>query len=166
MNKTLHNVKKSLHTLKQSTMATLLKFIVIIAAIIGFLFLIFLIPNEGQIIARVNPEVAYMYMPCLIYIWIMAIPYYLVLMLLWKIFDEISKDNPFSDKNSIMLRKISILSFLELALCLIAMLILGSLKILPPGIAILLILLSFTSLVLLSSAYTLAHLTLKASKLK
>ena len=158
-------MKKSTHTMKQSTMATWLKIIVIIAAIIGFLFLIFLIPFEGQIIAQVNPEVAYMYMPCLIYIWIMAIPYYLVLILSWKIFDEIGKDNPFSEKNSIMLRKISILAFLELALCLIAMFILGSMKILPPGISILLLLLSFISLVLLSSAYTLAHLTLKASKL-
>ena len=96
--------------MKQSTMAAILKIIVIIAAIVGVLFLTFLIPSEGQIIARVNPEVAHMYTPCLIYVYIMAVPYYLVLYLFYRIFDEIGKNNEFCNENVGRLKNISILA--------------------------------------------------------
>jgi len=162
--KTLHTVKKTLHNMKQSTLAACLKIIVIIAAIIGLLFLIFFIPNEGKVIARVNPEVAYMYTPCLIYVYIMAVPYYLVLYLFYRVFSEIGKNNEFCIENVSNLKNISRLSFIELLLCVIALVVLGYMNILNPGVAILLFLLSFLSITIAMSAKTLSHLTKKAIK--
>ncbi len=150
--------------MKQSTMATCLKTIVIIAAIIGLLFLIFLIPSEGKVIARVNPEVSYMYTPCLIYVYIMAVPYYLVLYLFYRVFDEIRKNNEFCSENVGRLKNISILSLVEMLLCVIPIVLLGSMNILNPGVAILLLLLSFLSIIIAMSSKTLSHLTKKAIK--
>lgn len=164
MKKTFHTVKKTLHNMKQSTLAACLKIIVIIAAIIGLLFLIFFIPNEGKVIARVNPEVAYMYTPCLIYVYIMAVPYYLVLYLFYRVFDEIGKNNEFCNENVGRLKYISILSLVEMLLCVIPIVLLGSMNILNPGVAILLFLLSFLSVTIAMSAKTLSYLTKKAIK--
>ncbi len=62
------------------------------------------------------------------------------------------------------MKYISILSLVEMLLCVIPIVLLGSMNILNPGVAILLFLLSFLSITIAISAKTLSHLTKKAIK--
>jgi len=80
------------------------------------------------------------------------------------VFAEIGKSNEFCNKNVSNLKNISRLSFIELLLCVIALVVLGYMNILNPGVAILLLLLSFLSITIEISAKTLSHLTKKAIK--
>ena len=63
--------------MKQKELSKWIKGIIIIAAVIGLLFCFWIVPSLGNDAVSINPELHYMFYPCLIFIWITAIPFYM-----------------------------------------------------------------------------------------
>lgn len=99
--------------MEQKTLSNWLKFILVGVGICGLLVYGGFIPMYGQAVAARYPEYAYCYIPWLLFLWGTGIPCYAVLILGWKIADNIGKDRSFSQENAKLFQWISILAALD-----------------------------------------------------
>lgn len=152
--------------MKQFELSKWLKGLVIITGTLVLIILLFLVPSIGKSAVELNPELDYMYYPCLIFILITAVPFYLGLWKSWGICCEIAKDNSFSEKNAISLKFIGNLALLDGFLYFIGLIVLLLLKVLHPGIFIVLLFIIFFTIALAVVFASLSHLVKKASDLK
>ena len=143
-----------------------LKSIVIITGIMGLIFLFIIVPCLGKDLVTNNPKLYYMYLPCYIFIFITAIPFYIALFCGWNIFDEISKDNAFCIKNAKSLSLISKLAVSECILYIIASIALVILNLLHLEIFILIVFIIFIGLAIAILSGALSYLVEKASNIK
>jgi MFS family permease len=93
-----------------------LRVVLIVAMFLGPVFGGFIIPALGREAVAQNPELAFLFWPCLIFFWITFVPYYLVLGVCWGIASEIAADRSFSEKNAHALKIISRLFLTECGL--------------------------------------------------
>ena len=84
-----------------------LRVVLIIAFGLGLVFGLFLIPALGREAVAQNPELTFMYWPCLVFFWVTFVPYYMILGACWGIASEIAADRSFSEKNAHALKNIS-----------------------------------------------------------
>lgn len=96
--------------MNQLNLSKWLKAVIIGIGICGTVIYFYVFPTFGKHYVALYPEFLYCYLPWLIYLWISAIPCYITLVCGWKIADEIGNNNSFSNKNSNLLKLISILS--------------------------------------------------------
>lgn len=152
--------------MNQSNLSKWLKFITIAVGIIGLIVFLFLLPMVGREFANANPEYSYCYYPWLIFIWIMAIPCYMVLGFFWSICNEIQRNNSFSDKNTKSLVWISGLAIFNTIFCFVgnvAFLLLGMSH---PGVFIGFLFVVFSGIAIAIVSAALSHLVKKASLLQ
>lgn len=152
--------------MKQKELAKWLKLVIAFAALIGVFLCLVIIPTLGHDFALMNPELDYMYWPCLIYIWITAVPFYFALYKAFLICREISADNSFCTENAQRLKEISKLALSECILYLAAMIILFVLNLLHPSILLIMLFIIFTGISIAIISAALSHLVEKASELK
>lgn len=152
--------------MKQMELAKWLKLVIAFAALIG-LFLCFVIaPALGHDAVLIYSELDYMFWPCLIFIWITAIPFYFALYKAWSICKEVAKDNSFCLENAKGLKDIGKLALFECILYLVGMIILFSLNLLHPSILLIILFVIFMGGSIGIVSFTLSHLIKKASDLK
>lgn len=96
--------------MEQRTLACWLKLLVVFAAVCGIVLCAGILPLAGKRLAAAYPEFAYCYLPWLIFLWMLAVPCFIALMLAWKIFGSIEKDCSFCMENADALQKISFLA--------------------------------------------------------
>lgn len=96
--------------MEQRTLVCWLKLMVVFAAVCGIVLCAGILPLEGKKLAAAYPELAYCYLPWLIFLWMLAVPCFLALMLAWRIFGRIERDCSFCMENADALRKISFLA--------------------------------------------------------
>jgi fluoride ion exporter CrcB/FEX len=82
--------------MKQNALAKWLKFIIVGVGICGLLTYTVIMPRFAAYLVRQNSMLEKNVLPWLILIWISAIPCYIVLILGWKIADNIRLDRSFS----------------------------------------------------------------------
>lgn len=152
--------------MKKLEMGKWLKSIVIITGIMGLIFLFIIVPWLGKDMAANNPKLSYMYLPCYIFIFVTAIPFYIALFCGWKIFNEISKDNSFCIENAKSLKLISKLSVSECILYIIASMALIILNQLHLEIFVLIVFIIFIGLAIAVLSGALSYLVEKASHIK
>ena len=152
--------------MKHVELAKWLKLIVVVIGLFGLVFCFWLIPAFGQDQAEAFPEVAYLFWPCLIFVWMSAVLCYIALFFLWKICDEISKDRSFTAKNARYLQIISRLALVESVLCAVGMIVLFLLNALHPSILLFFVLLIVVGFGVAIVAAIFSRLTLKAAELK
>lgn len=152
--------------MKRIELSKWLRFVIILASLMGVLLCLLIIPSLGKDAVNMNPELSYMYWPCLIFLWITAIPFYIALYKLWLISEEISKDNSFCMENAKGLKDISNLALSECILYLLAAILLFSFKVLHPGILIIILFIIFIGVAIAVASATVSHLVEKASNLK
>ncbi|HHU63711.1 MAG TPA: DUF2975 domain-containing protein [Clostridiales bacterium] len=152
--------------MKQLELAKWLKRIIVIIAVIGLLVCFVIAPTIGRNIALTYPEFEYMFFPCLVFIWITAVPFYIALWNVWLICNEISKDNSFCRENAARLKLISKLSVLECILYFVAIIILLFLNLLHPSILLLALSIIFVGIAIAIASAALSHLVHKAYVLK
>ena len=103
--------------MKQVSLSRWLKFIIIGVGICGLIVYGMVIPMLGQAIAAYEQGVFdYCYWPWLIFIWVTAIPCYMVLVFAWKIANNIGQDQSFTAANAKYLKWISVLAVADAAL--------------------------------------------------
>ncbi len=105
--------------MKQKELARALKGIVLLCLVAGLLLCGLLVPSFGMSLARENPEIAWMFWPCLAALWLTCVPVLAVLVLVWRIASEIGRDNSFCTKNALRLKWICWLAVLDTGLYLL-----------------------------------------------
>ena len=86
--------------MKQDALAKWLKFIIVGVGFCGLLTYTVIMPRFAAYLVRQNSMLEKNVLPWLILIWISAIPCYAVLVLGWKIADNIRRDRSFSYENA------------------------------------------------------------------
>lgn len=152
--------------MKQSELAKSLKLFIGLTYIILAICALVVVPILGRDIASENPNLAYMYYPCLIFIWITTIPFYGALFEGWKISNEINKDNSFSKENMKSLNKIRKYALSECILYFVAALILLFFNLLHLSILIIILFVIFVAMCISVFTAVLTHLVQKACDLK
>ena len=152
--------------MKRKELAKWLKMVIVFAALIGMFLCVIIVPALGHDAVSMYPELYYMYWPCLIFIWITAIPFYFALYKAWLICQEISKDNSFCTENAQRLKEISKLALFECILYLAATIILFILNLLHPSILLMTLFIIFVGISIAVVSAALSHLVEKASELK
>ncbi|SHJ81495.1 Protein of unknown function [Clostridium amylolyticum] len=152
--------------MKQIELSKWLKFVIAFAAFIAAILCLLIVPALGKEAVLMNPELDYMFWPCLVFIWVTAIPFYIALYKAWLICQEISKDNSFCIENSKSLKLISKLALLECILYLAAMFILLILNLLHPSIILGVLFIIFVGISIAIASATISHLVENASELK
>ncbi len=153
-------------TMKQKELAKWLKLVVSFAALTGALLCFVVAPALGRDAVLMNPELDYMYWPCLIFIWITAVPFYFALYKGWLICREISKDNSFCQENAQRLKDISKLALSECILYLAGAIILFIRNLLHPSILLMTLFIIFVGISIAAVSAAISHLVEKASELK
>lgn len=102
--------------MNQERLSKWLKIIILGVGICGAIIYFYIFPFWGREIIAEKPEFTYAYMPWLIFLWITAVPCYVVLICGWRIASEIEKDNSFSEVNA---RRLKIISYLAAGDCLL-----------------------------------------------
>ncbi|WP_411676803.1 DUF2975 domain-containing protein [Caproicibacter sp.] len=143
-----------------------LKGIILFAALLGAALCFLIAPELGKEAVQANPELSYLLFPCMAFLWVTAIPFYLALWKSWQICREIAKDNSFCRKNGKRLRMIGGLALSESLLYFAAAVILLTMKLLHPGILLLILFITFTGTSAAIVCAALSHLVEKACDLK
>ena len=99
--------------MKQDALAKWLKFIIVGVGFCGLLTYTIIMPRFAAYLVRQNSMLEKNVLPWLILIWISAIPCYAVLVLGWKIADNIRRDRSFSYENAEYLKWVSYLSMAD-----------------------------------------------------
>jgi hypothetical protein len=152
--------------MKQKELAKWLRIIIVFAALTGAFLSFVIAPALGREAVLMNPELEYMYWPCLIFIWITAVPFYFSLYKGWLICQEISNDNSFCQENAQRLKEISKLALSECILYSVAMIILFVLNLLHPSILLMTLFIIFVGISIAVVSAAISHLVEKASELK
>ena len=72
------------------TMTTLLRGVLLAAAVLCGIFFLWFLPSYGQGVQQADPEFAWAYWPCLIWAWLFALPIFGAMLPCWRIFGSIS----------------------------------------------------------------------------
>ena len=124
------------------------------------------LPGLAQSAALHNPEFAYLRIPVLIGIYVTALPFVLALYQAYRLLNDIDNENAFSNYASTSLVLIRKCSIMIIILYVIGMLVLAILQALHPGIAILGLVIIFTTLVIAIFTDVLHDLFLRALEIK
>ncbi|SKC08408.1 Protein of unknown function [Lachnospiraceae bacterium] len=91
---------------EEMKMSGILKGFIVCTAILGLVLFLVGLPEIGKSILRVGPEFAYCYYPWLIFLWLCAVPFYIILAFAWMIADNIGREKAFSYENEKLFNKI------------------------------------------------------------
>lgn len=152
--------------MKQKEVARWLKVIVVVTCLIGMAACCWVAPMLGLNFALVNPDLKWLFWPCLIFIWISAIPFYWILVIGWRLCSAIERDDFFSDYSARCFKHISLLALIECPLYLAGMIALFAIQLLHPSIFMGMGLVVFIGLAIALIAAALSHLIQKAADMK
>lgn len=153
--------------MKQISLSRWLKFIIIGVGICGLIVYGIVIPMFGQMVAAFEKGMYdYCFWPWLIFIWITAIPCYIVLILAWKIAGNIGADKSFTATNAKLLKWISVLALFDAAFFFAGNVVYLFLNMNHPGIVLFSLLVVFAGVAVAIASAALSHLVLKAEVLQ
>lgn len=154
--------------MQQKTLVSWLKVIVILFALLLAILLFLVVPTIGSQAVGRTREAAFLFWPCLVFIWVLGAPVYLMLIEAWKVCCRIDTGQPFCADNAHSFIAIGQYALLDCGLLFMGNVILAAvsaikqLDIYPPGIPIFSLLLIFIGLAVSVAAATLSHLIYKA----
>lgn len=155
--------------MRQKTLVNWLKAIIIIFGLLLAVLLFLVVPSVGQRAIAATPEASFLFWPCLIFIWVMGAPVYLMLIEAWKVCGRIRSGVPFCEPNAQSFVAIAQYSVLDCGLLFIgnvvyvAVVLTKELDVYPVVVPIFSLLLIFIGLAVAVAAATLSHLIYKAS---
>lgn len=152
--------------MSQKGLANSLKAVMIGIGICGLIVYFNFIPACGKAILYNAPEYEYCYLPWLIFLWITAIPCYLVLICGYRIAVEIGRDNSFSIINARLLKYISGLAAFDSVFLFAGSGIFYALGMSHGGLMLFCVLVVFGGIAVTVAAAALSHLVYKAAALK
>lgn len=152
--------------MSQKTLSLWLKAIIWGMAVCGLLIYFGVFPTLGRDLASQNQEFSYCFWPWLIFLWITAVPCYLVLIWGWKIAVSIGNDRSFTRKNAAYLKYIMIAAVSDTVFFLCGNLLFLFLNMNHPGILVLALFVCFAGACVAVVAGSLSHLVAKAAAMR
>jgi len=152
--------------MSQKGLANSLKAVIIGIGICGLIVYFYFLPVWGKTILFNTPENSHCYLPWMIFLWITAIPCYLVLICGWRIASEIGKDNSFSEINAKLLKYISALAAFDSVFLFVGSGVLYVFNMSHNSWILLAIIIVFMGVTVTVAAAALSHLVYKAAALK
>lgn len=152
--------------MKQAEIARWLKGITVGIGIMGVVCFFFIIPILAGEMRRDYPEAAFLYVPGLLYSFVIAAGCYAVLYQFWTVCLEIGRDRSFSVENSFAFKRISRIAVLMAVVWFAGILGLAAVRCIQPGILIFMVFAVFISFAVAICAAALSHLVYKAYELK
>ena len=152
--------------MKRSELVGWLKGIIVIASAMGAILCFVIAPFLGNGIALANQEIAYLYWPCLIFVWVTAVPFYVALVESWRICGEVQKGRAFCERNVKRLKQISRLALAECIIYFAALAFLAVSNLLHPAVLLLILVILCIGFAIAVFAAVLSHLTAKAGALQ
>ena len=150
--------------MKRTELALLLKGLAIIAGGMALVLCGPVAASIGERIAQQNPEFRFLFWPCLIFLWITAVPFYVALGYAWKIFNEIAGNHSFCLQNALRLKRISVLALIDTLLYVGVVIVLLAVQILHPGILLLVLIIMMVGAAVSAASAALSHLVEKKAK--
>ena len=152
--------------MEQKKLSVWLKGIVAGIGICGAVVYCYILPVIGKDLAAAYPEFSGNYWPWLIFLWLTAIPCYIVLADGWRIAGEIGADRSFSGKNARLLKQISMLAAGDSAFFFLGNVVLFFLNKNHPSILLASLFIIFAGVAVSVAAAVLSHLVYKAAVLQ
>ena len=152
--------------MKQNALAKWLKFIIVGVGICGLLTYTVIMPRIAAYLVRQNSMLEKNVLPWLILIWISAIPCYIVLILGWKIADNIRLDRSFSYENANYLKWVSYLSMADAVFVFVANIIFLLLDMSAAAVMLVICIIVFAGIAISICAAALSHLVVKAAEIQ
>ena len=152
--------------MKQKSLSNWLKAIIIGMGFIGLVFYGLVVPALGNDLVSHYPEYSDSYYLWVVFLWLTAIPCYIVLYLAWKISANIGKDNSFSKENAVCMKYISMLAAGDSIFFFIGNIVYLVIGFNHPSIVLAALVIVFIGVSIAVAAAVLSHLILKAAQLK
>lgn len=152
--------------MSQKGLANSLKAVIIGVGICGLIIYFYILPIWGKTMAASLPAYERAYLPWMIFLWVTAIPCYLVLVCGWRIAAEIGKDNSFSSINARLLKYIAGLAALDSVILFIGSGVFYVLNMSNGVLLMINIVIVFAGVTVTVAAAALSHLVYKAAALK
>lgn len=152
--------------MKLKTLSIWIKAVLLGFAVCGVGILGFAVPSIGQSLVSAYPEFASAYIPWTIFLWIAAVPCFVVLVLGWQIASNIARDNAFSSANAKLLRIIAILSAIDAVYFFIGNIVLWLLNMNHPGLVLMSLVVVFLGAAICVASFALSHLTSRAADIE
>lgn len=152
--------------MEQRTLVQWLKILVIFAAVCGVGICVGALPPMGRSFVDKYPELSYCYWPWLLFLWVLAVPCFMALVLAWKVFTNIEKDNSFCMENAEYLKKFSYLAAWDSAVLFVGNAVYLLLGMNHPSLFLTCILVMFAGIAIAVASACLSHLIRKAALLQ
>ncbi len=152
--------------MKQKSLATWLKMIILGVGLCGLVIYLGVIPSFGESLVYDYPEFSNRFWPWEIFLWISGIPCYSVLVVGWKIASNIGRDQSFSNANAKYLKWISWLAIGDGVFFFVGNIALLCVNMSHPGVTLLSILVAFAGVAIAVASAVLSYLVQKAADLQ
>ncbi len=152
--------------MKQKNMAVLMKIVIVMMGIVGIAGFADIIPTLGKYFAEAYPEFSDWYLPWLVFLEILSLPFYAILILGWIVSSEIGKDKSFSDKNAKLIKAASIITLSASIYFFVGNMALLLFQMNHPGVILGSIIVVFVGFAVSVGFAMLSHLILKAAELQ
>lgn len=148
----------------QKKLAIWLKAIAVGCAICGVVLFGFILPGFLAYVAEEVPDLPHRAWS--IFMWVLAVPCYAVLVCIWRMADEIARDNSFSEANARLLKTIAMLAGADSAILLFGNLVFLATRHSIPTLALISAFVCFVGLAISVGAACLSHLVHKAAQMQ
>ena len=152
--------------MNQKKLSLWLKAVIIAVGICGLIVYFGILPTIGSDLTDSYPEFSSWHWPWLIFLWMTAIPCYIILVLAWKIAVNIGNDHSFSVENAELLQSIAWLIAGDILFFFLGNVIFLFLNMNHPGIILLSLLICAIGTAISIAAACLSHLVRKAADLQ
>lgn len=152
--------------MEQKHLSNWIKLILVGIAILGLVVCGLIIPMYGLSLRSLYPEFANRFWPWLIFIWVSAIPCFVVVGYAWKIATNIGNDQSFTNQNASLLKSISVLSASDATFFFIGNIVLLLMNMSHPGVVLASLAVVFVGVAVTVAAAALSHLVKKAAVLQ
>ncbi len=152
--------------MKQDGLAKWIKFVIAGVGICGLIVYSVIMPRFGAYLVKQNTMLEKNVLPWLIMIWVSAIPCYAVLILGWKVADNIKNDRTFSYDTAKYLKWVSYLAMADSIFVFITHVIFLLLDISAAAVMLVIIIIVFFGVSISVCAAAVSHLVIKAADIQ
>ena len=152
--------------MKQDSLAKWLKGIIIGIGICGLLICLVILPMLAKDILYAGSGMEHYYRPWMIFLWISAIPCYVVLLYGWKVASNIGRDNSFCEDNAVYLKRISYMAVIDSIYFFVGNIVLYFMNLSHPSVFMGSLFVIFAGVSVAVAAAALSHLVMKAAALQ
>lgn len=148
------------------TLGRLMRISVIAITICGLFLCIYVIPSSGWCIIYANPEFSGWFWPWLIFAWLVALPWFAVLILVWKVSGAVTQETVFTVLTAKWVKMGAVLLLFDAALLFIGNVVLLLLGMNHPGVLLLSMIVDIFVVALALLAAVLSRYLTKAAALQ